>query len=158
MEPVIAQAAAEYESATANFLAAFEKLSPGQLDVKHPDGWSARQVVHHLADSEAQSYARLRRLVAEPEGCVIQGYDEQLWADSPILGYEELPIENSLAVFKAVRDASLDIIRRLSAFDLERAGQHTDSGRYTISTWLANYSAHPNDHAEQLLRAAEGSL
>jgi hypothetical protein len=34
--------------------------------------WSARQCIHHMADSEAQSYARLRRLVAEPEGSIIQ--------------------------------------------------------------------------------------
>lgn len=35
-----------------------------------------RQVIHHVADSATQSYARLRRLLAEPLGSIIQGDDE----------------------------------------------------------------------------------
>ena len=76
----IKEAAAAYESATQFFLNLARGVSKDQLDVKDPEGWSARQIIHHLADSEAQSYARLRRLVAEPEGSIIQGYDENLWA------------------------------------------------------------------------------
>ncbi len=86
-------------------------LSKTELDKHQPEGWSPRQVIHHLADSEAQSYARLRRLIAEPTGSVIQGYDEAAWANSEILGYTELPIENSLSVLLAVRSASLDLFK-----------------------------------------------
>ena len=148
----IAIIATDYERATAEFLAAAADVTPASLDHHHPDGWSARQVIHHVADSEAQSYARLRRLLAEPNP-VIQGYDEAAWACSPALGYTDLPIENSLAVFVAVRASSLDIIRRLSPDDLERAGVHTESGPYSVRTWLATYSAHPAEHADQLRRA-----
>ena len=144
--------AADYERATAAFIAAAAEAAPEELDRHHPEGWSARQVIHHVADSEAQSYARLRRLMAEPEP-IIQGYDEAAWACAPALGYTELPIENSLAVFAAVRASSLDIIRRLTPDDLERAGVHTESGPYSVRTWLATYSAHPAEHADQLRRA-----
>jgi len=64
----IREAAAAYESATQFFLNLARGVTPELLDVRHENGWSARQVIHHMADSEAQSYARLRRLVAEPEG------------------------------------------------------------------------------------------
>ena len=37
-------------------------------------------VIHHVADSETNSYVRLRRLMAEPAGTAIQGYDEAQWA------------------------------------------------------------------------------
>ena len=60
--------AAAYESATQYFLNLARGVTQDLLDVKDPEGWSARQIIHHLADSETQSYARLRRLVAEPEG------------------------------------------------------------------------------------------
>lgn len=141
-----------YERATAEFLASAASVTPADLDLRHPDGWSARQVIHHVADSEAQSYARLRRLLAEPDP-VIQGYDEAAWASAPALGYTELPVENSLAVFAAVRASSLDLIRRLTPADLDRTGTHTESGSYSVRTWLATYSAHPAEHADQVRRA-----
>ena len=104
----MAQLAARYHTATDVFIAAAAQVTDANIDVRHPDGWSARQIVHHMADSEAQSYARLRRLLAEP-GSTIQGYDEDAWSRNPKLGYEALPIENALAVFVAVRAASLDL-------------------------------------------------
>jgi uncharacterized damage-inducible protein DinB len=144
----------DYEAATNEFLIAVASISPSQYDRRVEGGWSPRQVIHHVADSEAQSYARLRRLVAEPAGVVIQGYDEALWAASPRLGYEELPFEHSLAVFSAVRQASLDVLRRLDENDLQREGVHTESGPYSVRTWVDTYVRHPKEHAAQLLEAA----
>jgi len=99
----IEQIAKDYEVATQKFLDAVSSFPTGDLDKPKNDGWNARQVIHHLADSESQSCARLRRLIAEP-GTTIQGYDENKWANSPTLGYKELPIEASLALFKASRE------------------------------------------------------
>ena len=152
----IQESATAYESATQFFLNLARGVGKDQLDIKDPEGWSARQIIHHLADSEAQSYARIRRLVAEPEGSIIQGYDENLWAIAPQLGYESAPVENSIAVFAAVRAGSLDIIKRLIETDLEKAGEHSESGRFTIGMWLAGYTNHPKDHGDQLVRALKG--
>ena len=58
--------AADYKSATDQFLDFVNTLSDLDLDKSDAEGWTPRQVIHHMADSEAQSYARLRRLVAEP--------------------------------------------------------------------------------------------
>jgi len=66
-------------------------------------------VIHHVADSEAQSYARLRRLIAEP-GIQIQGYDESAWGENETLGYKDLPTALSFDVFRGVRASSLEII------------------------------------------------
>ncbi len=71
-----------------------------ELDSQPPgDAWSVRTIVHHLADSEAMAYIRLRRLVAEDDP-VIAGYDEPEWARR--LHYDR-PIAPSLAVLRAVR-------------------------------------------------------
>jgi uncharacterized damage-inducible protein DinB len=144
----------DYEAATNEFLAAVASIDSSAYDRRVEGGWSARQVIHHVADSETQSYARLRRLLAEPSGVVIQGYDEALWAKSPLLGYEELPVEHSLAVFRAVRQSTLDILRRIDESDLDRAGVHTESGPYGVRTWVDSYVRHPREHAAQLLEAA----
>ena len=142
-----------YEESTKAFLEIVSGLTTADLDLRKSDGWSARQVIHHVADSEAQSYARLRRLLAEPEGSIIHGYDEGAWAECKALGYEDLPIENSLAVFKSVRAASLDVLNRITEADLEKFGMHTESGKYTLSTWIKTYSKHPVDHGQQITQA-----
>lgn len=145
----LATAIAAYENATQEFLSAVKKLSDKDLDRSEGDGWSPRQVIHHVADSEAQSYARLRRLIVEP-GTQIQGYDEGAWGEHSTLGYTELPIEISINVFSAVRASSLEILKRLTPEQLNNAGVHSESGEYSINTWLATYIKHPSEHAEQL--------
>jgi hypothetical protein len=138
-----------YAQATAEFLNVANELTESQLDASHSGGWSARQVIHHVADSEAQSYARLRRLIAEP-GTQIQGYDEASWGENETLGYKDLPIAHSLDVFEAVRASSLEIIKRLKPTQLDLSGTHSESGEYTIKTWLETYISHPLEHAAQI--------
>jgi len=150
------EAAAAYESATRFFLNLARGVTPELLDVHHENGWSARQIIHHLADSEAQSYVRLRRLVAEPEGVMLVNVDEDSWAKEAKLGYETAPVENSIAIYAAVRAGSLDVIKRLEESDVEKSGVHPESGKFTIEKWLFNYTKHSLEHGEQLIRATKG--
>ena len=148
------QLIADYNRGTAEVEAALAGISGERLDARIDGEWSARMVVHHLADSETNSYVRLRRLLAEEPGTVIQGYDEARWARTPELGYDTAPIERSLDVFRAVRAASSDVLARLTTADLERHGVHTQSGAYTLLDWLRIYAAHALEHAEQMRTAA----
>ena len=145
----LAAAVADYRAATEEFLAVAESVAAADLDrmPPEPEGWSPRMVIHHVADSETNSYVRLRRLLAEPPGSTIQGYDEGQWAR--VLHYDR-PVERSLAVFRAVRESSAELLDTLIEADLERHGVHTESGRYTLDDWLATYIAHARDHAEQI--------
>ncbi len=145
----LAAAIESYKEATEEFISLASLLTQTDLDKVKDESWTARQVIHHVADSEAQSYARLRRLIAEP-GTEIQGYNEAAWGENETLGYEVLPIEISLNVFRAVRASSLEILKRLTVDQLENAGTHSESGEYTIKTWLETYIRHPLDHAEQI--------
>ena len=149
--------ARDYEAATKYFTELVSRLKPTDLDKSAPGEWTPRQVIHHLADSETQSYVRIRRLIAEPAGSTIQGYDEGMWAENAVLGYTTLPVENSIAVFKSVRAASLDILKRLSLEDLERSGVHTDKGNYTVAKWIKNHTNHPHSHVEQIEKAVAGA-
>ncbi len=143
-----------YEDATAVFLHAARAVHEDRLDRHAPGEWSARQIIHHVADAEAQSYVRLRRLVAEPAGATIEAFDEAAWADSAALGYRDEPVASALALIAAVRARSAAVLRRLSDDDLARYGEHSESGRYTLARWLEVYTSHPREHAQQLEAAA----
>lgn len=133
---------------------ALEGAGDDELDREPEDGegWTARRVVHHLANSEATAYVRLRRLVAE-ENPAIVGYDEAEFARR--LHYDR-PIESSLAVLQAVRQASLDLLESLTPEEWERAGTHSESGAYSVDRWLEIYVRHPHEHADQIRRARRG--
>jgi hypothetical protein len=139
----------KYKEATDTFLSLINSLSSSDLDRSDSEGWSPRQIIHHVADSEAQSYARLRRLIAEP-GTSIQGYDEGRWADNEILGYNNHSVESSIEVFKAVRQSSFELILRMDEGLLENQGNHTESGEYSVRDWMNSYINHPIDHANQI--------
>lgn len=138
-----------YEASTQGFLTLVHSLTPSELDKSDSEGWTPRQVIHHVADSEAQSYARLRRLIAEP-GTTIQGYDEGKWAENSTLGYSESEVDTAIEVFSAVRKASHQLILRLTEAQLENAGIHSESGPYSVLNWLETYTNHPLDHAAQI--------
>jgi len=106
-------------------------------------------VIHHVADSEVQSYARLRRLVAEP-GTMIQGYDEAKWAENKDLNYKVVEVSHSIEVIAAVRRSSYLLLQRISAGTLNNAGIHSESGAYSVGDWISTYTRHPLEHAEQI--------
>lgn len=125
-----------------------------ELDAQPAPGkWSAREIVHHLADSEMTSAIRLRLLLAT-ERPTIAGYDENLFARR--LHYDR-PIEASLEALKAARRTSTELLDAMSEADWAREGTHTDSGRYTMDTWLEIYAVHAHNHAAQIRRAREAA-
>lgn len=141
--------ALDYETATNEFLETVRLLSDSNLDISDNQGWSARQVINHMADSETQSYARLRRLIAEPN-TEIQGYDENVWSESLVLGYKVLAIDLSLDVIRAVRKSSCEIMRRLPDEFINNTCLHSESGKYSIGDWISTYTKHPIDHSNQI--------
>jgi hypothetical protein len=116
-----------------------------------PGKWSAREIVHHLADSEMTSAIRVRLLLAADRP-PISGYDEMEF--SRRLHYDR-PIEASLDAFKAARRTTADILDRISEADWSREGTHTEIGRYTMDTWLEIYGVHAHKHAVQIRTARE---
>ena len=126
---------------------ALEGATEAELDVRPaPNKWSAREIVHHLADSEMTSAIRVRLLLASDRPR-IAGYDENEFARR--LHYDR-PLDASLAAFKAARQTTAEILDRIGEADWEREGTHSDSGRYTMDTWLEIYAVHAHNHAAQI--------
>jgi DinB superfamily len=117
-----------------------------------PGKWSAREIVHHLADSEGNAAIRLRKLLAE-EFPVLQAYDQELYA--VLLRYNLREMAPSLEMFKGARSTSLQLLRELTDEDWKRTGWHPEHGAYTTLLWLQIYAAHAHNHAQQIRRLRE---
>jgi hypothetical protein len=145
-----AQLIETYEQGYAAVEAALAGVSGPELDARSsPTEWSAREVVHHLADSELTSAIRLRRLLAE-DAPTIAGYDQEEFARR--LHYDR-PLETSLLAFRGARASTAELLHALGDADWKRSGTHTESGPYSVETWLEIYAAHGHDHAEQIRKA-----
>src|SRR5438046_6811791 len=70
----------QYADGPARLRAALATVPPQALKWRPaPKEWSAHEIVVHCADSETNSYARVRFVVAEKDP-LIQGYDQDHWA------------------------------------------------------------------------------
>jgi hypothetical protein len=123
-----------------------------ELDTRPaPNKWTAREIVHHLADSEMTAAIRLRLLIAVDNPRIV-GYDQDEFARRL---YYDRPYEASLEAFKSARRTTAEILERLSDAEWARSGTHSEHGRYTVERWLELYSTHAHKHAEQILVARE---
>lgn len=146
---------AQYEAGYDEVVAALVGVTAEEIDRRPAeDAWTAREVAHHLADSETNSYIRLRKLLAEDSPTIV-GYDEVHW--TKVLRYDR-PYERSLAVFRAVRESSAELLHLMTEDDWTRAGTHSESGPYSTELWLELYAPHAHDHADQIRRARRGEV
>ena len=111
-----------------------------------PGKWSAREIVHHLADSEMTAAIRLRLLIATDRPQIV-GFDQEEFARRL---YYDRPIEASVEAFKSARRTTAEILDRMTEAEWAREGTHREHGRYTVERWLEIYAAHAHNHAEQI--------
>jgi hypothetical protein len=141
---------ARYKDGYRAVAAAVEGATDKELDARPAAGkWSAREIVHHLADSEMTSAVRLRLLVAE-ENALIRPYDEKSFA---IRLHYDRPIANSLLAFRAARLSTGELLDVLTDADFAKTGTHPDHERYGVDRWLEIYAEHAHNHADQIRRA-----
>ena len=117
-----------------------------------PGKWSAREIVHHLGDSETTSAVRIRRLLCE-EKPLITGYDQDEFARR--LRYNERDMAPALEAFRYARATTVQLLGLMSEDEWQRAGTHTENGRYSSEDWLRIYAAHAHGHAAQIRRLRE---
>jgi hypothetical protein len=148
------QLIAQYQDGYRVVADALLKVTPEELDARPaPQAWSARQIVHHLADSEMTAAVRLRLLLAEDRPA-IKGYDQDEFART--LHYDR-PYEASLELFRAARVSTAELMACLTEAEWLREGTHSEMGRFGLDTWLRVYGPHAHQHAAQI-RIARGSL
>ena len=132
--------------------AAVNGLGPTQLDTPYREGgWTVRQVVHHIADSHANSYIRVKLALTE-DNPTIKAYDEGAWAKLPD---SRLPVDSSLAMIDAVHQRLLALYEPMSEAELQKTFRHPERGQVTLANNLALYAWHSRHHLAHVARLRE---
>ena len=133
------------EQAPARFRALVAGRAERELDAPYrPEGWSVRQVVHHVPDSHMNAYIRMKFAVTE-ESPAIKAYDEAQWAELPEA--KSGPVEMSLTLLDGLHRRWVAFLRGLPADRFSRVYVHPELGRVTLDEGIALYSWHCRHHA-----------
>jgi len=123
--------------------AAVSGLSDPQLDTPYrPDGWTVRQVVHHVPDSHLNAYIRLKLALTERTP-TIKPYDEDLWSRLPDT---KIPVEVSLTLLEALHQRWVPLLEAMSDADFRRPFVHPEHGQVTNDWLLQLYAWHGRHH------------
>ena len=132
---------------------AVEPLSEAQLDTRYrPEGWTLRQVVHHLPESHMNAFVRFKWTLTE-DSPRIKPYAEDRWAK--LSDYSVVPAKVSLTLLDALHRRWVGLLRSLGAEDLKREFIHPDSGSADLASTIALYAWHGRHHLahiEQTIR------
>jgi hypothetical protein len=129
----------------ATFLSLTHGRSDAELDTPYrPDGWTVRQVVHHVPDSHMNAYIRMKFAVTE-DAPAIKAYDEAKWAE--LSEAKSGPADMSVALLDALHRRWLMFLRGLSDADFSKVYVHPELGRVTLDEGIALYAWHCRHHA-----------
>lgn len=143
----------EIAEAPAKLRAAVSGLSPEQLETPYrPEGWTVRQVVHHLADSHLNSYIRFKLALTEDEP-TIKVYHEDKWAE--LYDARTAPIELSLALLESLHERWGLLLKSLAAPDWARTFRHPDIGVIPLEKNVGLYAWHGKHHVAHITSLRE---
>ncbi len=120
-------------------------LTAEQLDTRYrPDGWTIRQVVHHCADSHANSLIRFKLALTENKP-TIKPYAEDLWAE--LIDSKTAPIEPSLAMIDGIHARWTLLLKSLTANELSKSFIHPEHGKeFRLDENMGIYAHHCKHH------------
>src|SRR4051794_2854064 len=123
-----------------------------QLETPYrPEGWTVRQVVHHVPDSHMNSYVRFRLALTEDEP-TIKPYHEDRWAR--LTDAQSAPIDLSLDLLDSLHQRWALLLNELGKEDLARAFRHPEMGLVTLEKNVALYAWHGRHHVAHITSLA----
>ena len=133
---------------------AVDSLSDMQLNTPYRDeGWTVRQVVHHLPDSHVNAYTRFRLALTE-DNPTVRPYAEDRWAE--LSDARQARIEPSLQLLEALHQRWVMLLQSLTDEDFARTFVHPEHGQTVrLDTALANYAWHGKHHLGHITRLKE---
>jgi hypothetical protein len=142
-----------YTAAIDAIVVAVDHTDADDLDARPaPKAWSAREIIHHLADAELQDAIRLRRMLAENTPVLAQ-WDEDRYAQR--LHYDR-PIDPSLEAVRSLAISNIQLLNSLSQDEWRREGNRQRPWPLTIEEWLEEKVGQLHERLMQLLNAPTG--
>ena len=125
-----------------------ENLTDEQLDTPYrPEGWTIRQVVHHVGDSHLNSLIRFKLALTE-ENPTIRPYPEDLWAKTEEY---KMPVEVSLDLINALHRRWAKLLESMSDEDFARTLNHPETGNWNLEDFLGMYVWHGRHHLAHIV-------
>ncbi len=127
---------------------AYKTLFPTLIDTPYrPDGWTGRQLIHHVADSHMNAYIRFKWTLTE-DTPTIKAYNEKAWAKT----YEtKQDPALSIALLKALHTKWVTLLRALTKDDHQKSFAHPETGKHIrLDRLLALYAWHGEHHLAHL--------
>ena len=124
-------------------------LTDAQLDTPYrPDGWTVRQVIHHMADSHHHSYTRFKWALTE-KGPEIKAYDEKSWSN--LIDAKTAPIDLSLNYLKALHAKLVFLLRGLTVREMNRYYVHPENKqKISVKENIGRYAWHSRHHCAHI--------
>jgi hypothetical protein len=122
-----------------------EQLDEIKLDTPYrPEGWTARQVIHHCADSHMNSFIRFKLALTE-DNPTIKPYFEDRWA--AMKDAKNLPIEPSLRILEGLHERWIALIKTMDAETMLRTFYHPEKEKsIRLDQTIALYAWHGRHH------------
>ena len=137
------------EEAPQKYRKAVQGLSEKQLDTPYrPEGWTVRQVIHHVPDSHINSHVRFKLGLTE-ENPTIKTYDEAKWAE--LDDSRDTPIKVSLTLLESLHKRWTLLLKSMSEKDYQKTVNHPEWGELRIDKMLALYDWHCKHHLAHIL-------
>jgi hypothetical protein len=141
-------AIAEIAGLPAAMRAAAAGLNAEQLETPYrEDGWTVRQVVHHVADSHMHAYLRVKFALTE-ESPTIRPYEEGAWALLP--DNDAVSPEVSLSLLDGIHARWVACLRGTPAAAFARPFVHPELGPQRIDLSLLRYAWHGRHHVAHI--------
>ncbi len=138
-----------YVAGPAKLRAAVAGLSPEDVRARPgPGAWSILEVVVHLADSDAISVDRMKRMLIEENPSLLYA-DETAYVVR--LHTHDQDLEDALTLLEVGRRQWARVLRLLPDAAFARTGQHNRSGTVTVGEYVASYIDHIDDHLKFII-------
>lgn len=139
---------AKYSSGHRLLSEQLKKMPKAAIFFKASEGkWSAAEIIVHLADSEAHSYVRGKKIIAECGGKVCV-YNHQVWADK--LYYEQMDYHDALELIRIIRKSLSKVLTLMPEESWDNYIFHPETGKITLLDWIQLCNDHIDVHIQQM--------
>ena len=124
-------------------------LDESQINTAYrPEGWTVKQLIHHVADSHMNAYIRFKLGLTE-ENPTIKTYDEAAWAN--LIDTQNLPVNISFTLLHALHARWVEILKGMATDDWNRTVYHPEQKK-DITLWylLGMYAWHGKHHVAHI--------
>ncbi len=144
---------ADWSNAMTEFVMVYRNIPAEKRTEPIDGGWSPRQLVQHLLETEIVFSARMRAAIANP-GSAILAFDQDLYEAR--IPNSQVPDELLLDALAALRSVNIAILRTLPDETWEQTVQHPEAGSQTLERIVTIFGNHVTDHLNDMKNAGLG--